>query len=91
MKTNIFIKQPIITIRIPMNGNNFFKISIVLFVLQIVFSCGSIKQDLIKHNYFNGDYFYNDSLKIGIDFWGALDFTNLQKIKYTVEKILPTR
>ncbi len=66
-----------------MNGNNFFKISIILFVLQIFFCCGSIKQDVIKHNYFNGDYFYNDSLKIGIDFWGAMDFTNLQKIKKT--------
>ena len=64
-----------------MNGNNFFKISIILFVLQFFFCCGSIKQDVIKYNYFNGDYFYNDSLKIGIDFWGALDFTNLQKIK----------
>ncbi len=64
-----------------MNGNNFFKISIILFVLQATISCGTIKQDIVKHNYFNGDYFYNDSLKVGIDFWGAMDFTNLEKIK----------
>lgn len=38
-----------------------------------------INKDVIKHNYFNKDYFYNDSLKIAIDFSSSVEFLNVEK------------
>lgn len=48
-----------------------FKIMFRLFnllVLLLFISCGSNKSKLNENNYFNRNYFYNDSLKVGIDF-----------------------
>ncbi|MFE3872151.1 hypothetical protein ACFX5F_13055 [Flavobacterium sp. ZS1P70] len=39
-----------------------------LLVLLLFISCGSNKSKLSEYNYFNRNYFYNDSLKVGIDF-----------------------
>lgn len=67
---------------IKINGNLRKKKSgFIVFFLFIIFSCSTIKEDVIKHNYFNKDYFYNDSLKVAIDFWGALSFKDITKIK----------
>ena len=57
----------------------------ILFVFFMI-SCKTIKQDVIKKNYFNHNYFVNDSLKIGIDFWGALEFDDLSKFKLATAK-----
>lgn len=48
-----------------------FKIMFRLFnllVMLLFISCGSNKSKLSDYNYFNRNYFYNDSLKVGIDF-----------------------
>ncbi|MDI1303699.1 MAG: hypothetical protein PSX42_02400 [bacterium] len=39
-----------------------------LLLLSLLISCGSNKSKLSENNYFNRNYFYNDSLKVGIDF-----------------------
>lgn len=50
--------------------------SLLLLLAPLLISCNATRQNVNKHNYFNEDYFYNDSLKIAIDFWGALNFIN---------------
>jgi len=59
-------------------------IRIVLFCscLFSLFSCRTINQDISKHNYFIGDFFYNDSIKVSIDFLGNIIQEDLSDIKY---------
>ena len=45
-----------------------------LVVLLLFISCGSKKSKLSDRNYFNRNYFYNDSLKVGIDFDKNIQF-----------------
>lgn len=49
--------------------------------LVTLFSCGTIKQDVIKHNYFKGDFFYNDTINVSIDFLTNVIQEDLSKIK----------
>jgi hypothetical protein len=64
--------------------NGLIRFSFVIFSLLFL-SCKTIDNKLNAFNYFNGDYFYNDSLKIGIDFWGALEFNYPIKIKKSLK------
>lgn len=45
-----------------------------LLLLFLLVSCGSHKSKLSENNYFNRNYFYNDSLKVGIDFDKNIEF-----------------
>lgn len=45
-----------------------------LLLLFLFISCGSNKSKLSENNYFNRNYFYNDSLKVGIDFDKNIQF-----------------
>lgn len=47
-------------------------------LLFIAFSCKSF-HPLKKHNYFNGQTLYNDSINISIIFFGDIDFNKLKK------------
>lgn len=77
MKKNIIhIHKPIITIPFLVSG--LVKISLILF-FSIFIRCTVINNDVIKHNYFNKDYFYNDSLKVAIDFSNSVEFLNTEK------------
>lgn len=66
------MKQNVTTTLMKANG----QIKICLLILAIVFlvNCGSKNNTIQKHNYFNKDYFYNDSINTSIDFWGDLNF-----------------
>lgn len=55
------------------NGLTLKIISRFLFLL-LIYSCGTTKNNISKYNYFNKNYFYNDSLKIGIDFEKDIEF-----------------
>jgi hypothetical protein len=45
-----------------------------LLAMLLFISCGSNKSKLSDRNYFNRNYFYNDSLKVGIDFDKNIQF-----------------
>lgn len=45
-----------------------------LLLLFILISCSSNKSKIYERNYFNRNYFYNDSLKLGIDFDKNIEF-----------------
>lgn len=45
-----------------------------LLLLFLFISCGSNKSKVADYNYFNRNYFYNDSLKVGIDFDKNIQF-----------------
>ncbi|MFV8377085.1 hypothetical protein [Flavobacterium sp. LB1P62] len=45
-----------------------------LLLLFLLISCSSNKSKLAKENYFNRNYFYNASLKVGIDFDKNIQF-----------------
>lgn len=45
-----------------------------LLLLFLFISCVSNKNKLAENNYFNKNYFYNDSLKVGIDFDKNIQF-----------------
>lgn len=57
------------------------KVSLGILIFLSLYRCTTINHEVIKHNYFNDDYFYNDSLKVSIDFWSALEFVNPEKLK----------
>lgn len=76
------MKKNVITILMKTLG---IKSLITISCLFFLISCKTIKQDILKKNYFNHNYFVNDSLKIGIDFWGALEFAELSNI--TIQSI----
>lgn len=68
-------------IRIKINGIlKEIKTYTILFLGLILTGC-SAKQNIAKYNYFNKDYFYNDTLKVAINFWGSLDFKDPAKVK----------
>ncbi|HEU4790812.1 MAG TPA: hypothetical protein VFS71_14090 [Flavobacterium sp.] len=54
-----------------------------LLLLFLFISCGSNKSKLSDNNYFNRNYFYNDSLKVGIDFDKNIQF---RETSFTKEK-----
>src|SRR6187402_349857 len=54
-----------------------------VLLLFLFISCGSNKSKLSDNNYFNRNYFYNDSLKIGIDFDKNVQF---REASFTKEK-----
>ena len=54
-----------------------------LLLLFLFISCGSNKSKLSDNNYFNRNYFYNDSLKVGIDFDKNIQFRDAS---FTKEK-----
>lgn len=57
-----------------------------LLVLLLFISCGSNKSKLSENNYFNRNYFYNDSLKVGIDFDKNVQFREVALSKEKVFK-----
>jgi hypothetical protein len=52
-----------------------------LLLLFLFISCGSNKSKLSDNNYFNRNYFYNDSLKVGIDFDKNIQFRGVSFAK----------
>ena len=52
-----------------------------LLLLFLFISCGSNKSKLSERNYFNRNYFYNDSLKVGIDFDKNVQFREVASLK----------
>ena len=52
-----------------------------LLLLFLFISCGSNKSKLSDNNYFNKSYFYNDSLKVGIDFDKNIQFKESSLVK----------
>jgi hypothetical protein len=50
-----------------------------LFLFYFISLCSSAQNKESESNYFNKDYFYNSSLKVGIDFDGNLEFTSSVK------------
>jgi hypothetical protein len=54
-----------------------------LLLLLFFISCGSNKSKLSDNNYFNRNYFYNHSLKVGIDFDKNIQF---REASFTKEK-----
>ena len=61
-----------------------FRISSFLVMIIVITSCSNSKylnQDIIKRNYQIDDYFYNDSIKVAVDFYGQLENINLLKTK----------
>lgn len=54
-----------------------------LLLLFLFISCSSKKSRLSENNYFNKNYFYNDSLKVGIDFDKNIQFkeVSLSKVR----------
>jgi hypothetical protein len=54
-----------------------------LLLLLLFVSCGSNKRKLAENNYFNKNYFYNDSLKVGIDFDKNVQF---REVSFDKEK-----
>ena len=52
-----------------------------LLLLFLLISCISNKSKLAEGNYFNRNYFYNDSLKVGIDFDGNIQFRKISHVK----------
>ena len=80
MKINIIhIKKFVTIILILINGLK--KLSLGFLIFLFLYRCTTINHEVIKHNYFNEDYFYNDSLKISIDFWSSIEFLDLKKLK----------
>ncbi|MDR6845610.1 hypothetical protein [Flavobacterium granuli] len=55
----------------------------IVLLLFFFVSCGSNKSKLSDNNYFNRNYFYNDSLKVGIDFDKNVQF---REISFDKEK-----
>lgn len=57
------------------------------FFIAAMYSCSSQKNEFSKYNYFNKNYYYNDSLKIGIDFDNDTQFiTTNSKNKKELKK-----
>jgi hypothetical protein len=52
-----------------------------LLPLILFISCVSNKNNLSDNNYFNRNYFYNDSLKVGIDFDKNIQFREVSFLK----------
>ncbi|MFV5703037.1 hypothetical protein ACM55F_14290 [Flavobacterium sp. XS2P12] len=52
-----------------------------LLLLLLLISCSSSKSKLPENNYFNRNYFYNDSLKVGIDFDKNVQFREVSSDK----------
>jgi hypothetical protein len=62
-----------------------------LLLLLLFISCGSNKSKLAENNYFNKNYFYNDSLKVGIDFdknvqFRAVSFDKEKEFKQVLKR-----
>lgn len=51
-----------------------------LLLLFLFISCGSNKSKLSENNYFNKNYFYNDNLKVGIDFDKNIQFREVSLV-----------
>jgi hypothetical protein len=68
--------------RIKTNGIN-KKMRFIIFFscLVTLYSCGTIKQDVVRHNYFKGDFFFNDTINVSIDFMANIIQEDLSKIK----------
>ncbi|MNS42863.1 hypothetical protein D3C72_752550 [compost metagenome] len=52
-----------------------------LSLLLLVISCSTNKSKLSENNYFLKNYFYNDSLKVGIDFDKNIEFREASLVK----------
>lgn len=63
---------------------NGIKLIFTIFLFSVI-NCKSKNNTFAERNFFNKDYFYNDSLKVGIDFWGGLEFHDTI---YNVRKLL---
>jgi hypothetical protein len=66
---------------IPLKTN---KISLLFFnlsLLVLLISCSTTKNKLSENNYFNKNYFYNDNLKVGIDFDKNIEFKEVSVVK----------
>lgn len=65
-------------------NSKWFQFSFCLVMFFVIASCSNSKylnQDIIKRNYQIDDYFYNDSIKVAVDFYGQLENINLLKTK----------
>ncbi|WP_306354068.1 hypothetical protein [Flavobacterium sp. '19STA2R22 D10 B1'] len=54
--------------------------SIVLILMILNCSCSTIKPSMVEYDFYNKNYYYNDSLKIGVDFPQAINFVNLNQV-----------
>ncbi|TRX04265.1 hypothetical protein [Flavobacterium gawalongense] len=66
---------------IPIKINGLIIRIISFFVLFFLISCVASKSKLAERNYFNKNYFYNDSLKVAIDFEDDLEFSDVSFLK----------
>ncbi|MFV8324978.1 hypothetical protein [Flavobacterium sp. ZS1P14] len=64
-----------------------YTITACLFLLLLI-SCSINKNELVNKNYFNKNYFYNDSLKVAIDFDKDIQFTEVSIVKEKAYKEL---
>ena len=72
------------TQNIIMNRLKTFKVLCRLFslsLLLLIISCSTKKSKLSENNYFLKNYFYNDSLKVGIDFDKNIEFREASLVK----------
>ncbi|WP_348812845.1 hypothetical protein [Flavobacterium maritimum] len=53
----------------------------LLLSLFLIISCSTHKSKLSENNYFLKNYFYNDSLKVGIDFDKNIEFRKAPQVK----------
>ena len=53
----------------------------LLLSLFLIISCSTHKSKLSENNYFLKNYFYNDSLKVGIDFDKNIEFRKASQVK----------
>ncbi|WP_306354067.1 hypothetical protein [Flavobacterium sp. '19STA2R22 D10 B1'] len=57
-----------------------YTLASLVFIFTL-YSCGVIKQDVVKREYYNRNFYYNDSIKVGVNFHGAIDFFDLTIFK----------
>lgn len=81
------MKRSVFMIPIKMCGiKKIINLPLLLLLTTLFISCNATKLNVNKHNYFNEDYFYNDSLKTAIDFWGTLNFINpTERLKHNLK------
>lgn len=78
----IFIIKPKLDATMTLIKINGLKLRNYSFLLMFCFlSCVTTKGEFSGRNYFNKDYFYNDSLKIAIDFDDDLEFSDISFLK----------
>ena len=78
---NQYYKYKQFAIMTPIKTIGMLKYTISIYLFFLLLSCSINKNELANKNYFNRNFFYNDSLKVAIDFDKNIAFREASLIK----------